>query len=1001
MEPRILTSNQSNLYQQILKLIKKYRATHRTFLRSPLRYCIDQIRFLAFNRKNNSHESSIIITELFTEIVILESITFEDFAAVLEALELDFKSQLEENGVSELFTIFYNLVAHISDQMCNTGEAVHSLSSITDVLRSRPQFSHTFDPRNIACYDQFLSRTRVLRKFNIETLAAEARIVLNTDTPLSLQTVLIRGLAHAILRQADPESHVDHGEQLDVEAGAAIRLVTTAILQEARERRVAAARAAYAEAYPYRHAALVTALRWTKYLSFLSPAYACAVLSTFFAREFSEFVVDRARQDIQNRLNITFSLHHTTGYNSTINSYINNTQNVTLFVPQHSSEYFPEWYGLANGIPSYFSTLLSCIQLLFALPPTVLGVHRRVFTRRYLEDYTPTSEERATDLTFQSILIFRWFGNLALQPADCISHPLKDAFFKWSIFRYFTPSSAIEEPCKDAFVHNVRQRFSTRNAGQFHANNRQSLAAAATILGLEYLDTAVFGFKNAGFTFFVKIARTLGAIRPIVINRIHGNVLYNPKFESLVLTNLVRIAGTVPLLPLYDTFGNQLRYMNLLTAIDVIVTSNVDARSSQIFNDTTILEEHLTAIEDITQNALDHRGVLVLLAPELYRRFDDARYSIPISVLLEENHEEAQKKRASRKSINGGTQATMVSAPKKKLAKEMACTSVEGIQLLSINPYESEPPKEDTDGELSHLHESLFYHNNRKEFLSEPEKRKARKPLHKKQPSSIYTGESTQQDKTKKQKKKKLTSCTPRVQPSQHIHDDVQFEDEVFTMPEIPQPHPTQPQSRLLSFLEFAQADLQALEQQSRLSTDAYRHTQQQTTSGTDTHQTGRSAVTLISSKSRNSTESVNISPPQEGLPSAILEYNATLKDIGEQENIKLTTAHLFNNVFLHKSRTDYSQDTQHGPGDDQHYPLVDPHARTAATSTPAITLTSSRRRNSTDSVHPSSPIFVQQSTGSNEGENTCTEDNINPSSQVALASVSSLCQGQFHQQQQ
>lgn len=951
MEPRkILTSNQDKLYKQILNLIKKYRATHRTFLRSPLRYCIDQIRFLAFNRKNNSHESSIVITEALTEIVILQSITFEDFAAVLEALELDFRYTLEEAGVSVLFTLFYGLIGHISDQMCNTGEAVHSLQSITDILRSCPQFSHTFDPRNIACYDQFLSRIRALQNFDIETLAEEARIVLSTDAPLSLQTVLLRGLAHAILRQADPESHVDHGEQIDIEASTAIRLVSTAILYQTRERRVAEARAAYAVAHPNRHTAFTTAIRWNERLAFISPAYACAVLSTFFARAFSELVVNRARDDLRTRFNITFSLNHTREYSSTVNTVLNNTtNNATVFVPTHSSEYFPEWNGLANGIPSYFTTFLSCIQLAFALPPTVLGIHRRVFIRRYLENHNPTREEILNDLTFQSILLFRWFGNLALQPADCISHAVKDAIFKWSIFRYFTPSSAIEEPCKFEYVHNVRQRFSSRNARRFHTDTMFSLGTAGTILALEYTDVALFNFKNIGFTFFVKFARTLGAIRPIFMNRIHGNMLYNPRLESLVITNLVRITGTVPLLPLYDTFGAQLRYMNLLTAIDVIVTSNVDARSSRLFNECTILEEHLTAIENVTQNVLEYRGALALLAPELHRRFDDARYIIPISILLEEDYKEAQKKRASRKPRYSISQDTTTLSTE-QLEQEIASANEEGVSLLGMRPLESSqqtPTTESTEQELSSSYKYTFLHQSRQDFSSEPERRKARKPLHKKQPKSIYTGEGSQQDKTKQQKKKKLSPDTQNVQLLSHIAqtDDIQVEDETFTIPDMPQQPQPQPSPRLLSFLEFAQADLQALEQHIQLSTDAQRicTTQQQSA---------------------------------------------------------LTTQHLTTNVMHHAARESYIQSTQdqQQPNDNQ---LSSTQTHVPASGIPGVTLISSTRRSSTVSVHSLSPIFVQQSTGSNEGENTPSEDDTNPSSQVALASISGVSQGQFHQQQQ
>lgn len=973
-----LTNNQQKLYKALLKLIRQYRATFRTLRHSPFRYCIDQIRFLAFNRKNTTHESCCIITEKTTAHIILKSITFEDFAAALEAIEIDYHNILEEQGVRDLFTIYYKLVEHISNQMLETGEAIGTLSDILSILRLRPQFSRTFDPSNIGCYERFVSRLIRQENFNLERLAEEARIVLSTDTVLCMETILMRGLAHTIRRMYNPESFVDHGVQIEVEARTGIRLSVTAASYEYRERIVSQANAAYATAHPYRYRILAIALYFSARLGFLAPAYVVGVLSTFDTRVFSEFAFNRLILDVEGALNnslcnsnITLHLNRNVTYNNTLNhlnynntlNYLNHTNtsntlncnntlnfnntniNITVFAPQHSSEYFPEYAGLFNGFPSYITTLLAFIQLACALPPTIITAHKRCFMLNYLENYVPTPEEARENLQFSGIVLFRWFSNVALQPADCILHPYKDAFFKWSIFRFFSPCTAIEEPMKFSRVHNTLNRFSYRNEANFNPYSRVSFLTAAIILFCEYFDTAYLKHQKIAFSLFTKFLRTVSVLRPLVQNRMHGNMLYHPDFENLVFLNLSRILLATPLLPLYDTVGDRLIYMNLLTGIDVLATANVDTLSSRIFTDVSMMEEHLAAIEDIIQNAVENRGAMALFAPELQRRFTHARTTIPLSMILAEDHYDAQQQRENQEEEE--EVYVHKHAPKKLLAKEMLLDdSEEGVKLVSVKYHKShQPTSQDADQACKHLHQHILLHQGHQDFKSTPEKRKTRKPIHKKQKDSIYTQEDVSQTQQKSKQKKSQKPEGKNVTLLSHTQstDHFQNENETFTMPTPPQPQVPAPTPRLRRFLEFAQADLDALEQQHQLSTDAYRRT----------HRT-------------RTTQHVT------------------------------TATDYYDNILQHRSRIEYLECTRGQQHRQQ--PYMHHSTQVATHDSNNITLTSRRQRGSTESVSFTSPIFIQQSTGSTGG---ATEDDVDPSTSITHTVASAFDQSHMQQPKQ
>ena len=329
----------------------------------------------------------------------------------------------------------------------------------------------------------------------------------------------------------------------------------------------------------------------------------------------------------------TYSYTHsncTTGNSTGIN-------NITIFTPEHPSEYFPEHAGLYNGMPSYATTIMSTIQLFFTLPLIFIVTHGKKFSLSYHKKYNPTIEQKRAKNSFLAVTVFRWIANVIMQPIDVVTSEEKNSFFQWTVFRFFTPTACIEEPLKLQILSDSIQRYSYRNKSKrFLVNLKLMYLSSLLITALEFLDKAL-KFPCTPLSVTLKFSRALSVITPIIHNKHYNRVIYSRSFTRFAIANLLRTLTSPAILPLYDLLGSKLRYASLLSAVDVISTVVADAEAANIMYKANIIEESLLAIEDIIDAAItkNKNASLILLSTNIEKQLLTLRYKINIKEILE------------------------------------------------------------------------------------------------------------------------------------------------------------------------------------------------------------------------------------------------------------------------------------------------------------------------------------------------------------------------------
>ncbi|AHC39679.1 Cpg1 family polymorphic protein [Ehrlichia muris] len=635
-----LNNNQLKLYNRVQQHIKNNQVVKRTsFISKPLSYISYHINSLFFGSKNTAHEKCVIVTEELTSDLILSSASFQDFTQLVLCLSEDLKEQCHSSGILFLYALLPRLTKHISNKLADSNISSHNLSSIENTLNTVAEgLENSFNPADIACYEEFIDS--ILNTSNKDILLKEAQQVLETVQALTFHALLIRGIAHAIVNRVIPNQ--DHKIQVEIEAKTATLLHITAITHTTRESTIRKIDDDFARQHPYQSKLLSITNYFNKHVSdTVSYAYVTAIAAVFITRVYSGYASDRAEQDTQNAVsalghNITFN--HTRNYRPDINYHNNST---VIYAPRHPSEYFPEHEGILNGIPGYLTTAMSTIQLFLTLPNMILSQRKRKFILKALNKYSPTPEEQRNNAALTSVLMFRWFANVIVQPVDCIDSAYKDAFFKWTVFRLFTPSAPLEEPLKIQNIYNCLNRNCYRNQGySIQLSNTFMYSSAMLATALEYLDAA-FGFPYLPLSAALKGTRLASVFIPVLANR--HTICYNHRFKKFILVNMLRTASSPVILPCFDQLGDRLRYVSLLTAVDVMLTVNADAVSSRILSEAGAIEQQLVIIEDIVRNAMEHNITsLALLSPTIESRFQQLRNNITISEILERDEEQGQ-----------------------------------------------------------------------------------------------------------------------------------------------------------------------------------------------------------------------------------------------------------------------------------------------------------------------------------------------------------------------
>ena len=655
-------SNFTNNQLKFLKKIESHKKNNAIIQTSnsvlhPLTFITTKVDNWLFGSKNTVHEKCTMVTEETITTLVTSSISLEDFTQVTEKVNYNFRNQLHSDGILFLDGIVRRLENHICRKLINNNSfTTHSLSQVESILNSSNNVSidNNFNPTNFADYQNFVSG--ILTSSNQNTLLEEAKIALNKVELLTLRVLLTRGLAYAILNHATNINTTSYKEEFEIEAKTALLLHTAALTHSTRESTIRTLDNEYATKHPIRHKLLSITNYFNANISnTVSWAYVAAIISIFLTRVYSGYASERAENDIISALgshNITFN--HTRYYRHDTNQ--NTNLSTVIFAPRHPSEYFPEYEGLLNGAPVYLTTLMSTIQLFLTLPNIILSQHKSKFMACALNKYSPTPTERVSSKILLSVLILRWVGNVVVQPVDCIDSAYKDIFFKWSIFRLFTPSAPLEEPLKIQCAYTSIQRNCYRSTESIILNNKIMYLSSATVLALEYLDTYL-GFPFLACSMALKGTRLASVIIPVLTNR--NKICYSKDFKKLILANMLRTGSSLFILPAFDIFGNSIRHLSLITALDVGVTVNVDAISSNIIMQANRVEQQLMVIEDMIENTIiTNKASLALLSTHLERKFQRHRDRITICEILDTNEDEDHDHTNQNKKANSEQSST-------------------------------------------------------------------------------------------------------------------------------------------------------------------------------------------------------------------------------------------------------------------------------------------------------------------------------------------------------
>ena len=185
-----------------------------------------------------------------------------------------------------------------------------------------------------------------------------------------------------------------------------------------------------------------------------------AVFGSFITRLYSEHAINRARNDTLSALGYNLSsvniIRNRTLYAQHVSNSLNNTStnatNTTIYAPMHSSEYFPEYGGIINGIPEMLPTVLRLVLLFLTLPRIFLTQSKKRFFKKHFKSVTLTPRQCFEHNNLLTSMIFRWLCVASMQPARLVSNPVNDILFKWSVLRAIVPLTFVEEAVRSKAV---------------------------------------------------------------------------------------------------------------------------------------------------------------------------------------------------------------------------------------------------------------------------------------------------------------------------------------------------------------------------------------------------------------------------------------------------------------------------------------------------------------------------------------------------------------------
>ncbi|QLK54925.1 hypothetical protein FDZ61_01415 [Ehrlichia ruminantium] len=620
-----LNTRQKQLLDYIKSLIASYRPQRFSFFHHPILYLSDKFSRRFLNKQGNDSEASLLVTEEVRSYIIENSLSLDDLVIVSDQIECN------NNKTSFLYKIFLNLVSLIAHQnQSNQALSQEHIFHPEDSTFSGIPNNHTFNPQLLEDYTLFVQR--YLNNSNTRVLCNEALKTIYTTSLLTPQNVLLRGLALAILSIANNNGYdfpltENAAEQLKTEYCTTVSLLLTALTTNHRDHTLSTLREDFAREHPNIDRFINFAGIVNANVLALSFGYVMGILCGFVTRTHSEYAVDRSRNDVKAFTGSNFTIkHNRTLYQQYITQYRNNATtfaqlhtnsssnngtNVTVvFAPEHSSEYFPEYAGIINGIPAILTTIVSATQLFCALPATMCGEMRNRYILDRLSQNSLTLGGRHEDLHLMGSMIFRWVGNVAVQPSDLITHDIKDTALKFSIFRFFLPSSFIEEPAKLQSVANALARSSYRSRKKVLLRPPYMYTSFAITLVLEYVGASL---NKTLLVAGIKALRPLSLLMALCYNR--GRVLYSRSMERYTCASLTRLTSSLVVLPMFDLLGDKLRYLSLATGIDVVLSVYADIVCGQVMDSISTVQLNIATIQDLIDDSIQQNRSHIFIMP--------------------------------------------------------------------------------------------------------------------------------------------------------------------------------------------------------------------------------------------------------------------------------------------------------------------------------------------------------------------------------------------------
>ncbi|QGR02334.1 hypothetical protein EDL81_01395 [Ehrlichia ruminantium] len=431
-----LTNSQKALLSFVNSLTRTHTPRNPSILRNCLSYISLTIDRFLFGRQNIVHEACTVVTEGVRDHIIMNSPSFEDFSTLVSRIDEQLQDQI--GATSLLNMLCLQLDRQVATETRENFRLAQTALGNTEEIFSTLTVTNSFDVGNLESYIGLLLDK--LNESNSNTLYQEAKKLLSLTCLLTPRTILLRGISRAICAIVNGDNITTLQNEHHIEYCTTTSLNITAFTRAFREDIVSNLSAEFARTHPIINWLLNVSNSFNT--SCTTPAlYASlgAALGIFTARVHANYAVNQAQHNIvqalHNQTNYTITiLNNRTIYenavsNNSINAYNTNGTNITIYAPEHVSQYFPEHSGWFNGMVEWIPFVLRTGMLLCVLPRAFLSPVRRNFILRNYRSLEITPRERLAQHTLLASMAWRWACVTSMQPGRIVTSTTNDTFF--------------------------------------------------------------------------------------------------------------------------------------------------------------------------------------------------------------------------------------------------------------------------------------------------------------------------------------------------------------------------------------------------------------------------------------------------------------------------------------------------------------------------------------------------------------------------------------------